>query len=110
MALNGIEVPNLIMSKSEALFEVFDHLLDLPPLGVVPHHIDRRQMKIGTDQIDGFLTFFFHDHDSDFPEVLDLPDEPGDVELFGFSIDENRDLPIRRSEIVSRAVTFVFFP
>ena len=39
-----------------------------------------------------------HDHDSDFPEVFDLPDELGDVELFGFSIDGNRDLPIRRSE------------
>jgi hypothetical protein len=98
MALNGIEVPSLIVSKSEALFEVFDHLFDLPPLGVVPDHIDRRQVKIGADQIDGFFTFFFHDHDSDFPEVFDLTDEPGDVELFVFSIDQNRDLPIRRSE------------
>ena len=58
MTLNGMEIPNLIISKSEALFEVFDHLLDLPPLGVVLDHIDGRQMKIGTDQIDGFLTFF----------------------------------------------------
>ncbi len=98
MTLNGIEIPNLIMSKSEALFEVFDHLFDLPPLSVVSHHIDGGQMKMGTDQIDRFLTFFFHDHNSHFPEILDLSDEPGDVELFGFPVDENRDLPIRRSE------------
>ena len=98
MTLNNIKIPNLIMSKSEALFEIFDHLLDLPPLSIIPHHIDHRQMKIGTDQIDRFLTLFLHDHDSHFPEVFDLPDEPGDVELFSFPIDENRDLPIRRSE------------
>jgi hypothetical protein len=98
MALNGMEVPNLIVSKSETLFEVFGHLLDLPSLRVVPEHIDGGQMKIGTDQIDGFLTFLFYDDHRYFPETLDLPDKPGDAELFGFSIDENRDLPIRRSE------------
>jgi len=54
-------------------------------------------MKIGTDQINGFLTFFFHDHGSDFPEVFDLTDESGDVELLVFPIEENRDFPIRRS-------------
>ena len=98
MALNGIKIPSLIMSKSETLFKVFDHLFDLPPLGVISDHIDRGQMKIGTDQIDGFLTSFLHDYNRDFPEVLDLPGEPGDLELFGFSIDENRDLPVRRGE------------
>ena len=98
MTFNGIEVPNLIVSKPEALFDIFDHLFDLPALGVVPHYVDGRQMEMGTDQIDRFLTLFLHDHDSDFPEIFDLTDDPGDPELFCFSIEKNRDLPIRRSD------------
>jgi hypothetical protein len=45
MTLDGIEVADLILSKSEALFEVFDHLFDLPPLSVVPHHINGGQIE-----------------------------------------------------------------
>ena len=40
--------------------------------------------------IDRFLALFFHDHNSYFPQILDLPDKPGDVGPFVFPIDENR--------------------
>ena len=84
MTLNRTEISNLIISQSQSLFEVFDHLLDLPSPGIILNHIDGRQMEIGTDQINGFLPFFFHHHNSDLSHLLDLSDEPGDGSLLVF--------------------------
>jgi len=40
MALDGLKISNLIISESQTLFEVFDHLFDLPAFGVVFDDID----------------------------------------------------------------------
>lgn len=70
MTLDGFKISNLIIPESEALFEVFDHLFDLPAFGVVLDDIDGRSMNIRTDQVNGFLTFLFHHDDRHFPQVL----------------------------------------
>jgi len=98
MAVNGIEIPNLIISKSEPLFEVFDHLLDLPSLRVILDHIDGRQIKIRTDQINGFLPLLFYDDHCHFSQILDVPNELGNLESLGFPIHEKGNLSIGRSE------------
>ena len=86
MALDSLKISHLILSESQALLEVFDHLFDLPPFGVVFDDIDRREMNIRTDEASGFLPFFFHHHDGHFPHVLYVSNTPGDGECFGFTI------------------------
>src|SRR4030043_1397514 len=98
MALDRVEISNLITSKSEPLFEVFDHLLDFPPLRVIFYHIDGRQMKVRTDQINGFLPLLFDDHNCHFPQILDLSNELGNLESLGSPIQEKGNLSIGRSE------------
>jgi hypothetical protein len=88
----------LIISESEPLFEVFDHLLNLPPLCVIFDHVDGRQMKVRTDQINGFLSLLFDDHNRHFSQILNLSDEPGDLESLGFPVHQKGNLPIGRSE------------
>ena len=92
MALDGLKISHLIISEPQALLEVFDHLFDLPPLRVVFDDIDRREMNIRTDEVQGFLPFFFYHHDGHFPQVLNVSNTPGDVECFGFSIQGKGDL------------------
>src|SRR4030043_2349059 len=109
MALDGLKISNLIISESQTLLEVFDHLFDLPPFGVVFDDIDGSQMNIRTDKVSGFLTFFFHYHDSHFPQSLNVSNKPGDAQCFGFSIHEQRDLSIGRTQI-QKACHVGFFP
>ena len=109
MSLDGVEISNLIISESEALFEVFDHLFNLPTLGVIFDDIDGRQMNIRTNQINGFFAFFFHNHDGYFSEVLDLPNKLGKVECFSFPIHEKGNFPIGRSEC-QQGCDLRFFP
>jgi len=94
MALNRMEVSNLIVSQPQSLFEVFNHLLNFPSPGIVLNHIKSRQMEVGTDQIKGFFPFLFHDHDSDLSHFLDLSGESGNGKSFGLPIDKQRDLSI----------------
>src|SRR4030043_2256445 len=109
MALDGLKISNLIISESQTLLEVFDHLFDLPPFGVVFDDIDGSQMNIRTDKVSGFLTFFFHHHDGHFPQALNVSNKPGDAECFGFSIHEKRNLSIGRNEI-QKTCDVRFFP
>ena len=99
MALDGLKISNLIISESQTLLEVFDHLFDLPAFGVVLDDIDGRQMNIRTDKVNGFLTFLFYHHDGHFPQVLNVSNKLGDVECFGFSIHEKGNFSIGRNEI-----------
>ena len=109
MALDGLKISNLIISESQTLLEVFDHLFDLPPFGVVFDDIDGSQMNIRTDKVSGFLTFFFHHHDGHFPQGLNVSNKPGDAECFGFSIHEQGNLSIGRTQI-QKTFHVGFFP
>jgi hypothetical protein len=80
------------------LFEVFDHLFDLPAFGIISEDIQSREMEIGGDKITGLLSFFFHDHDRDLVEVLDEANKPGDLKSLLFSIEGNRDLLVGRAK------------
>jgi hypothetical protein len=68
------------------LFEVFDHLFDLPAFGIISKDIESREMEIGGDKITGLLSFFFYDHDRDFAEVLDEANKPSDPKSSLFPI------------------------
>jgi hypothetical protein len=76
------------------LFEVFDHLFDLPAFGIISEDIESREMEIGGDKIAGLLSFFFYHHDGHFAEVLDETNKPGDLKGSLFSIEGNRDLSV----------------
>jgi hypothetical protein len=80
------------------LFEVFDHLFDLPAFGIVSKDIESREMQIGGDKIAGFLSFFFYHHDGDFAEVLDEANKPSDLKRSVFSIEGKRDLSVGRAK------------
>jgi hypothetical protein len=56
-------------------------------------------MNIRTYKVNGFLTFFLHHNDGYFPQAFNVSNKPGDVECFGFSIDEKGNLSIGRNEI-----------
>jgi hypothetical protein len=80
------------------LFEVFDHLFDLPAFGIISEDIGSREMEIGGDEITGLLSFLFHDHDRDLAEVLDEANKPSDLKGSVFSIEGNRDLSVGRTK------------
>jgi hypothetical protein len=80
------------------LFEVFDHLFDLPAFGIISEDIESREMEIGGDKITGLLSFFFHDHDRDLAEVLDEANKPSDLKSLLFSIEGDRDLSVGRTK------------
>ena len=94
MTLDGLKISNLIMPKAQSLFEVFDHLFNLPAFGVIFNDIQGREMEIGGNKIGVLLSFFFHDHYRYFAQTLDDPNKSGDLEGFVFAIDEGRDLSI----------------
>jgi len=80
------------------LFEVFDHLFDLPAFGIISEDIESREMEIGGDKITGLLSFLFHDDDRDLAEVLDEANKPSDLKSLLFSIEGNRDLSVGRAK------------
>jgi hypothetical protein len=80
------------------LFEVFDHLFDLPAFRIISKDIERREMEIGRDKITGFLSLLFHDHDRNLAEVLDEADKPSDLKSLLFSIEGDRDLSVGRTK------------
>jgi len=94
MAVDGLEVSRLVISKPQALLEILDHLLNLPPFGVVFDHIDCWQMDTGRDQIVGFFAFFFHHDHGDCAQVFDDSDEFGNLDGFLFAVQWQADLPI----------------
>jgi hypothetical protein len=97
MALDGEGVSNMIIPKPQSLFEIFDHLFDLPALGIIFHHIQGTEMKVRRDKITRFLPFFFHHDDSDLPQALDNSNKSGDLEGFVFTIDEEGKFSIGRT-------------
>jgi hypothetical protein len=80
------------------LFEVFDHLFDLPAFGIIPEDIESRKMEIGGDKITGLLSFFFYDHDRDFAEVLDEANKPSDLKSSLFPVEGERDPSVGRAK------------
>jgi hypothetical protein len=76
------------------LFEVFNHLFDLPALGIISEDIESREMEIGGDKITGLLSFFFYHHDGNLAEVLDESNKPSDSKGLWFSIEGKRDLSV----------------
>jgi hypothetical protein len=76
------------------LFEVFDHLFDLPAFGIISQDIESREMQIGGDKITGLLSFFFYHHNGDLAEVLDEANKPSNPKSLWFSIEGNRDLSV----------------
>jgi hypothetical protein len=80
------------------LFEVFDHLFDLPAFGIISEDIESREMEIGGDKITGLLSFFFYHHDGDFAEVLDEANKPSDLKSSVLSIEGKRELLVGRTK------------
>lgn len=72
MTVNHLKSSSLIMSKSESLFEVFNHLFDLPTFGIILDYLDRREIKIGREQISEFILLLLsNQHHFAYP--LNLP-------------------------------------
>jgi len=80
------------------LFEVFDHLFDLPAFGIISEDIESREMEISRDKITRLLSFFFYHHEGDFAEVLDEANKPSDLKSSVLSIEGKRDLSVGRAE------------
>jgi hypothetical protein len=80
------------------LFEVLDHLFDLPALGVIVEDIQGGKMEIGGDQITRFLSFFLYHHDGDFAEVLDEANKPSDLKSSVLSVEGKGDLLVGRAK------------
>jgi hypothetical protein len=76
------------------LFEVFDHLFDLPAFGIVPKDIESREMEMGGNKITGLLSFFFYHHEGDLAEVLNETNKPSDPKSSVLSIKGDRDLSV----------------
>ena len=94
MAVDGLEVSRLVISKAQALLEILDPLLNLLTSGVVSDHFDCRQMDTGGDQIVGLFTFFFHHDHGDFAQAFDGPDEFGNRDGFLLAVQWQTDLAI----------------
>jgi len=94
MTVDGLKVSRLVISKTQALLQILDHLFNLPTSGVVSDHIDCWQMDTGRDQIAGFFAFFFHHDYSHFAQVFDDPDEFGNLDGFILAIQWQADLVI----------------
>jgi hypothetical protein len=80
------------------LFEILDHLFDLPSFGIVSEDIESREMEIGGDKVTGLLSFLFHDHDRDLAKVLDEANKPSDLKSLLFSIEGARDFSVSGAE------------
>jgi len=80
------------------LFEVLDHLFNLPAFGIISEDIESREMEISRDKITGLLSFFFYHHDGDFAEVLDEANKPSDLKSSVLSIEGKRDLSVGRAK------------
>lgn len=71
MGLDGLQVSNLVISKSSSLLKVFDHLFDLPAFGVIFDDIQGGKKEIRGDKITGLLSFLFYCYHSHFAQALD---------------------------------------
>jgi hypothetical protein len=80
------------------LFEVLDHLFDLPAFSIISEDIESREMEIGRNQITRLLSFFFYHHNGDFAEVLDEANKPSNLKSSVLSIEGKRDLSIGRAK------------
>ena len=99
MALDSLKITNLIISKSQSLFKVFNHLFDLPTLSIIPDDIQGAEMKVRRNKIRSLLSFFFHHDQCHFAQALDAPDKSGNLEGFALAIQEKRDLSIARTKV-----------
>ena len=94
MALNCREISDLIVFQPQSLFEVFDHLLDLPSLRIILNHPGGGQMEVRTNQINGFLPLLSYDHHSNLSHFLNFANEPTNGKSFGLPINEQRGVSI----------------
>jgi len=94
MPLDSLKTSCLITSKPKSLFEVFDHLLNLPTLGVTLEHINCREIKISRDKIDRLLPFLSDYNHSNLAKPIDLSNKLSKPEFSGLSIERNGDFPI----------------
>ncbi len=103
-----LKASHLIISESESLFEVFDHLFDLPSFGIILDHIDGGEVEMGRDQIDGFLTFLFYPYHGHLTYSLDLPDHLSHLKGSILPVQMEGDLPIKR--LTQETLEFSLFP
>jgi len=75
-----LKTSDLVSTKTEALFEVFDHLLDLPSLGVELDDIDCGKTNIGTDQVADLFSLLFDDYHGHLAQVFDGSNKPGNLQ------------------------------
>jgi len=68
MALDSPEVADLVISQPQPLFEVLDHLFDLPAVGVELYDLQSRQKKVGGNQVADFFPFLLDDNHSNRPD------------------------------------------
>lgn len=94
MVLDSLKGTHLIMTKSQTLLEVLDHLFDLPAFRIILDHLDSRQAGIRADQIADLGSFLFDDDQSDFTDSLDGANELGNLEGFVLAVQTKRHLPI----------------
>ena len=80
MVQDRLKGTHLIVTKAQALFEVLDHLFDLPAFRIVLDDVDGRQVDNRTDQVTDFAPFLFDDDQGHFTDALDGADELGDFE------------------------------
>ena len=79
MALDGLEVAHLVISQSQPLFEVLDHLFDLPAMGIELYDLQGGQKKVGGNQVADFFPFLLDDHYRNRPETFHHRDKFGDL-------------------------------
>jgi len=94
MPFDSLKTSCLIISKPKSLFDVFDHLLNLPTLGVTLEYINCREIKISRDKIDRLLPFFSDYNHSNLAKTIDLSNKLSKPEFSGLSIERNGDFPI----------------
>jgi hypothetical protein len=95
MPFDSLKTSCLIISKPKSLFEIFDHLLNLPTLGIILEYINCREIKISGDKIDRLLPFLSDYNHSNLAKTIDLSNKLSKPEFSGLSIERNGDFPIR---------------
>jgi len=108
MTFDSLKTSCLIISKPESLFEIFDHLLNLPTLGIILEHINCREIKISRDKIDRPLPFLSDYNHSNLAKPIDFSNKLSKPEVSGLSIERNGELPIRI--LVYKGTEFCPFP
>lgn len=111
MTLDRLKISHLIISKAESLLEVFDHLFNLPAFGIILDYLDRREINISRDQIDGLLAFLFYYDHSHLTYPLNFPNHLSHLKVWVLPVELERDLP--KKEVIQKTPnldSFLLYP